>query len=167
MGMKTRINRNFITQTNHDNASLTSMTTLVHRFPESGDYRGVVHFKGSPVSAFRIGVADPASGGGRGRRDADQGRGEPRGASPREGDRVRGVPLPAGDGRLCRLPCPGGNGRRVRGRDPQVDRYRGGPQGLRQPRAERRRHPRVGHGTAGRVRHRVHDGRVARRRKRS
>lgn len=29
MGMKTRINRNFITQTNHDNASLTSMTTLV------------------------------------------------------------------------------------------------------------------------------------------
>ena len=61
MGMKTRINRNFITQTNHDNASLTSMTTLVHRFPESGDYRGVVHFKGSPVSAFRIGVAAPAS----------------------------------------------------------------------------------------------------------
>jgi hypothetical protein len=59
--MKTRINRNFITQTNSDNASLNSMTTVAHRFPESGDYRGVVHFKGSPVRSFRIGVAKPTS----------------------------------------------------------------------------------------------------------
>ena len=62
------VNRNFITQTNHDNASLTSMTTIVHRFPEPGDYHGVVHFRGSAVSTFTIGVADSlasaAAGGG-------------------------------------------------------------------------------------------------------
>ena len=61
MSMKTRINRNFITQTDHDNASLTSMTTVAHRFPEPGDYRGVVHFRGRPVRSFSIGVAKPAS----------------------------------------------------------------------------------------------------------
>ncbi|MDA4122700.1 MAG: hypothetical protein OK456_05905 [Thaumarchaeota archaeon] len=62
--MNTRINRNFITQTTSDNASLTSMTTAVHRFREPGDYRGVLHFKGSPVRSFRIGVAKaaPAAG---------------------------------------------------------------------------------------------------------
>jgi hypothetical protein len=63
MTMKTRVNRNFITQTNHDNASLTSMTTVAHKFPESGEYRGLVHFKGSPVQSFRIGVTKPAGSG--------------------------------------------------------------------------------------------------------
>lgn len=59
--MKTRINRNFITQTNSDNAFLTSMTTVVHKFPEPGEYDGVIHFRGSPVRSFRVGVAKPSS----------------------------------------------------------------------------------------------------------
>ncbi len=63
-GMNTRINRNFITQTASDNSSLTSMTTVVHQFREPGDYRGVLHFKGSPVRSFRIGVAKAASAAG-------------------------------------------------------------------------------------------------------
>lgn len=61
MAMKAGINRNFLTQTNSDNASLTSMTTVAHRFPDSGEYRGVVHFKGGPVGSFRIGVTKPPS----------------------------------------------------------------------------------------------------------
>ena len=61
--MKTRINRNFITQTNSDNASLTSMTTVVHKFPEPGEFEGVIHFRGSPVCSFRVGVAKPSTGG--------------------------------------------------------------------------------------------------------
>jgi hypothetical protein len=59
--MKTRINRNFIAQTNSDNAFLTSMTTVVHKFPEPGEYEGVIYFRGSPVRSFRIGVTKPST----------------------------------------------------------------------------------------------------------
>jgi len=53
------INRNFITQVNQDSGSLTSATTVVHRFGEGehGEYKGVLYDRrGVAVGEFSISV---------------------------------------------------------------------------------------------------------------
>ena len=46
------INRNLFTQVNQDSGSLTSTTTVVHRFAERGEYRGVlIDGRGAAVGA--------------------------------------------------------------------------------------------------------------------
>jgi hypothetical protein len=42
----TIINRNVFAQVNHDSGSLTSATTVVHRFSEPGEYRGLLLYAG-------------------------------------------------------------------------------------------------------------------------
>jgi len=51
------INRNLITQVNQDSGSLTSATTVVHRFNEGGEYTGVLYdARGVAVGEFSISV---------------------------------------------------------------------------------------------------------------
>lgn len=51
------INRNLFTQVNQDSGSLTSATTVVHRFAERGEYRGVlIDGRGVAVGEFSMSV---------------------------------------------------------------------------------------------------------------
>lgn len=51
------INRNLFTQVNQDSGSLTSATTVVHRFAERGEYKGVViDGRGVAVGEFAMSV---------------------------------------------------------------------------------------------------------------
>jgi hypothetical protein len=51
------ININLFTQVNQDSGSLTSATTVVHRFAERGEYRGVlIDGRGAAVGEFSISV---------------------------------------------------------------------------------------------------------------
>jgi hypothetical protein len=51
------INRNLFTQVNQDSGSLTSATTVVHRFAEQGEYRGVlIDRRGVATGEFSISV---------------------------------------------------------------------------------------------------------------
>src|SRR5580658_10434962 len=53
------INRNIFTQVNQDSGSLTSATTVVHKFPdgEAGEYKGLLfNNRGIAVAQFSIGV---------------------------------------------------------------------------------------------------------------
>lgn len=53
------INRNLFTQVNQDSGSLTSATTVVHRFAELGGYKGVVvDGRGASVGEFSIRVGE-------------------------------------------------------------------------------------------------------------
>jgi hypothetical protein len=53
------INRNLFTQVNQDSGSLTSATTVVHRFAEQGEYRGVlVDRRGVATGEFSISVGE-------------------------------------------------------------------------------------------------------------
>jgi hypothetical protein len=53
------INRNLLTQVNQDSGSLTSATTVVHRFAEQGEYKGVlIDRRGVATAEFSIGVGE-------------------------------------------------------------------------------------------------------------
>jgi len=53
------INRNLFTQVNQDSGSLTSATTVVHRFAEQGEYRGVlIDRRGVATAEFSISVGE-------------------------------------------------------------------------------------------------------------
>jgi hypothetical protein len=53
------INRNLFTQVNQDSGSLTSATTVVHRFAEQGEYTGVlIDRRGVATSEFSISVGE-------------------------------------------------------------------------------------------------------------
>lgn len=53
------INRNLFTQVNQDSGSLTSATTVVHRFAEQGEYRGVlIDRRGVATGEFSISVGE-------------------------------------------------------------------------------------------------------------
>ncbi len=52
------INRNLFTQVNQDSGSLTSATTVVHKFAERGEYKGaVLDGRGDAIGEFAISVA--------------------------------------------------------------------------------------------------------------
>jgi len=51
------INRNLVTQVNQDSGSLSSATTVVHRFGEGGEYKGVLlDSRGVAIGEFSISV---------------------------------------------------------------------------------------------------------------
>jgi hypothetical protein len=50
------INRSVLSQVGSDSGSLTSSTTIAHRFAEAGEYRGLLHIRGKEVREFTISV---------------------------------------------------------------------------------------------------------------
>jgi hypothetical protein len=54
--MPATINRSVLSQVDSDSGSLTSSTTVAHRFPEAGEYHGLLHIRGKDVREFTISV---------------------------------------------------------------------------------------------------------------
>jgi hypothetical protein len=50
------INRSALNQVGSDSGSLTSSATVAHRFPEAGEYRGLLHTRGQAVREFTVSV---------------------------------------------------------------------------------------------------------------
>ncbi|MGH9920845.1 MAG: hypothetical protein ACRD6W_18495 [Nitrososphaerales archaeon] len=90
--MSAMINRNLVTQVNQDSGSLTSATTVVHRFTERGEYKGVLFgAHGTAVGEFAISV-----GGGREkeeRMDPSEGHAQWREDAPEERSRLPPLPM--------------------------------------------------------------------------
>jgi hypothetical protein len=57
---KVLVNRHLFTQTNVDSGSLTMLGVVVHRFPEPGEYMGVVE-RGRETRSFRLTVDEGSS----------------------------------------------------------------------------------------------------------
>src|SRR5580658_1561315 len=60
--MPAMINRSVLSQVGSDSGSLTSSTTVAHRFPEAGEYRGLLHIRGKDVREFTISVVKGRAG---------------------------------------------------------------------------------------------------------